>query len=306
MPSGNIAVQENFWSPQTSNKGDGFNVMPGLGATYKANDSSIIYISNFDVFGAPYNAYAPTISSPNEWPNASTVSSECALWMCIQVMNVTTIKSQQLQNSPVQLSKVVNSSLYPYDDSVNLTFFSPPQPGTGSNYTVGAMAIEFVQTYLESITNGTIYLNELSQMPSSDATQAIWNASADLDTWIKNLALSMTNVVRTNIPAPPDASYDGTGFDLGIQIHWGWISLPALLVLASGLVLFCAIEQTRRSAISAWKGSPLAALFMDVDPNIKRRDVTKIDDFEELRDAVSRERVVLESGSTGGRILRQY
>ena len=140
IPSGNVAVQQNLWLPKTENKGYGFNVMQGPGAVYKTNDSSIIYISNFDVFGVPYNTYAPTSAQPN----ASTVSSECALWMCIQVMNVTTARSQQLQNSPIQLSKVVNSSLFPSNTSVNLTFISPPPqyaPAHSPNYTVGAMAI---------------------------------------------------------------------------------------------------------------------------------------------------------------------
>ena len=309
MPSGNVAVQANFWSPELGLGGDGFNVMPGPGAVYKANDSSIIYISNFDVFGAPYDSYLPQNVPPNEWPKGPTVSSECALWMCIQVMNVTTARSQQLQNSPIQLSKVVNSTLFPYDTSVNLTFLSPPRqyaPENGPNYTVGAMANLFFGGYLESVINGTVYVNLESSMPSSDATQAIWNGSANLDAWIKNLALSMTNVVRTNIPASADAFYDGTGFQLGIQIHWGWISLPALLVLASGLILFCAIKQTSRSSVRAWKGDPLAVLFMDVDPNIKQRAITQIDEFEGLQDAVGRERIVLQSGFTGGKTLKQY
>ena len=309
MPSGNVAVQANFWSPELGLGGDGFNVMPGPGAVYKANDSSIIYISNFDVFGAPYDSYLPPDVPLNEWPKGPTVSSECALWMCIQVMNVTTARSQQLQNSPIQLSKVVNSTLSPYDTFVSLTFLSPPgqyAPENGPNYTVGAMANYFFAGYLESVINGTVYLNLESSMPSSDATQAIWNGSANLDAWIKNLALSMTNVVRTNIPASADAFYDGTGFQLGIQIHWGWISLPALLVLASGLILFCAITQTSGSSVRAWKGDPLAVLFMDVDPNIKQRGITQIDEFEGLQDAVGRERIVLQSGFTGGKTLKQY
>ena len=116
----------------------------------------------------------------------------------------------------------------------------------------------------------------------------------------------MTNVVRTNIPAPADAFYDGTGFQLGIQIHWGWISLPALLVLASGLILGCAITQTGRNSVRAWKGDPLAVLFMDVDPNIKQRGITQMDEFEGLQEAIGSERVVLQSVSTGGKILKQY
>ena len=307
MPSGNVAVQANFWTPDFSFGGDGFNIMQGPGAVYKTNDSSIIYISNFDFFGAPYNSYRPTYAQSNRWLNP--VSSERALWMCIQVMNVTTTRSQQLQSSPIQLSKVVNSSLFSSDTSVNLTFISPPPqyaPAHSPNYTVDAIAIIFFLRYLWSIINGTVFLNLESSMPSSDATQAIWNGSADLDAWIKNLAISMTNVVRTNIPAPADAFYDGTGFQLGIQIHWGWISLPALLVLASVLILGCAITQTGRNSVRAWKGDPLAVLFMDVDPNIKQRGITQMDEFEGLQDAVGSERVVLQSLSTGGKILKQY
>ena len=307
MPSGNVASLTNFWSDNGLGEGPGFTAMQGPGAVYRANDSSRIYMSNFDVFGAPYTAFAPSASDPNSWPNKSTVSSECALWMCVQAINVTSLRSQQIQASVEEFSSVVNSGLEAYDVFVNYTFLPLPasmMPRAGADYNVSAMAMIFLKGYLASMINGTGYLYYESQSTTSDSIQAIWSASADLDAWIKNLALSMTNVVRTNIPESSEM-YDGTGFQLGVQIHWAWIVLPAFLVLMSLFILVCAIVQTTRSPVSAWKGSPLALLFMDVDANIKKRAIVHMDNFDGLQNAASRRKVVLETGSTGGRILKE-
>ena len=97
----------------------------------------------------------------------------------------------------------------------------------------------------------------------------------------------MTNVVRQtgNHPENYDGGeiyrtlpeeeerYKGTASELGYEVRWPWITLPALLVLLSTMILIVTIINTQRSDINAWRSSPLALVFMDVDPLILKNRV---------------------------------
>ena len=125
--------------------------------------------------------------------------------------------------------------------------------------------------------NGRVFLNELSNSPSSDAIQAICTAaSTDLDLWMNNIALSMTNALRAFDPAPDDM-YNGTGYQLGIQVRWLWTTLPAVLVISPLIILLVTVVKTASSPVPAWKGSPLALLFVDVDQDIRRGAMGQMD-----------------------------
>jgi aspartate/tyrosine/aromatic aminotransferase len=59
-----------------------------------------------------------------------------------------------------------------------------------------------------------------SSVTSSDTVEAIWNGSVvGIDIWVKNLAVSMTNVVRTSAP-PTNSHYNGTAYQSGIRVRW--------------------------------------------------------------------------------------
>ena len=50
-----------------------------------------------------------------------------------------------------------------------------------------------------SLFDGSVFLNEGILMPSSDAVETVWNASGNPNQWIKNVASSMTNVIRSTV-----------------------------------------------------------------------------------------------------------
>ena len=77
MPSG-LVVRLFDFSLNLRNPGIGFQVLQSKGSFYKSEDPLRLYISNFDVSGAPFEANSFAL-----WPNTSTVPSECALWMCV-------------------------------------------------------------------------------------------------------------------------------------------------------------------------------------------------------------------------------
>lgn len=268
------------------------------GFVYKPNDTRL-YVSNFDVFGAPseYNQI-------EKWPNQSTVASECALWF-----NTTMLNSHQIQTVVQSFLTVVNSNMWVGDGANvnnNITFTDLPptmMPRLYTNFAVGWLTQSTVGFYLHTTMNGTVVIDSINQKASSDVVDALWVASGDLDKWIKNLAASMTNFVRTHRPQS-DSMYNGTGYDLGVEVRWGWIVLPDALVLASLLMLVAGIIRTRHNGISAWKGSPLAFLFMDVDPVIEEQAAGQFDVYNSLRDAVGGNKVVMETGGVTGRMFK--
>ena len=128
------------------------------------------------------------------------------------------------------------------------------------------MAALALSKYLLTALNGTVSVNTESVGYLNDVMQAIWDASADLNGWIDNVAGSMSQFVRTAAPQS-DSVYDGTAFILiyKYQVHWGWITMPTTLVAFSVVLLVVAIARSNRHPVCAWKGDLLALLYMKLD-----------------------------------------
>ena len=289
MPSGGVAnLTDSVF------EGASFQVMPSLGAVYNSRNTSILYLANFDVVGTP---------APNSNTNLSTVAAECAMWFCVQAYDISITGSQQTQFMR-NFSQVGNSSNSVADQSygANFTFLDLPakmNPRPNSQYRVDFMAYEAIGSFLYSSFDGNITHEMDSSMPSSDFILAVWNAtSTDLDAWMKNVALSMTNALRAFNPISDDF-YNGTGYQLGVQVRWRRIILPAALVGSSFLILMITMVKTARSPVQAWKGSPLALLSIDVDRDIRKGAQGRMDTFDGLKDSVGKTRVMMKSDHDG-------
>jgi hypothetical protein len=236
LPSGNVATLANNTD---ADEGIGFYVNNSQGAIYSSSKHAIFYLANFDVLGAPYGTLG------GQWANWETVSQECALWMCVQTYEVKSLSSKQVQSVLHNFSGLVNSS-FPEDgwgEGDNFTL--PPLPSemharANVNYTLNIDAYMIFGTYLAPFFDGAIFLNTQRQDPTNDHVQVIWNGSENLDVWIKNLALSMTNVVRITNPMT-DELYNGTGLQRGVRVRWEWLALPAAMVGLSLLFLIATI-----------------------------------------------------------------
>lgn len=291
MPSGSIIT---LVGPD-STEGPGFAVRPGAGARYNSSLYDKLYITNFDVVGAPY------LSLVQGFSNQTTRASECAMWICMQAYNVSTRSNHQVQTIVHTFSSINSTPTY---GSVFSNFTFPTLPAElnaipNTNYSVSAIAVDGFSETLYTMFNGTAQLNIESSFAASDAVDAIWSASANLDPWIQQVALSMTNAFRNSSGQPSHALYNGIGYQLGISIRWPWIALPAAMVLLSLVFLAAVMVQTARSPVASWKGSPLTFLFFDVDQEIKRSVVGHTDKFKGIEDIASNVRVVLK-GQPGG------
>ena len=304
MPSGSIITLANFTQGAVGVGGVGFQVKTGKGATYDLSDTSRLYVANFDIFGSPVS-----VQTAGQWPNESTVASECALWFCVQTFNTTVIESNQQQKVIESFSTMVNSQPDSANGVSNVTFAELPpsmQSRAPANYNIGYFASGALSEYLSTALSGTVTLDIESVGYSNDVVQAIWYASADLNGWIDNVAASMSQVVRTYTPQS-DSVYDGTASILiyEYQVHWGWIAMPVMLVVSSVVLLVVAISRTNRHPICAWKGSPLALLYMKLDPTIRSQAAGRLDAYDGLQDSIGKIGVYLERDQAGSRTFRR-
>ena len=289
--------------------------MQSPGAIYRQNDSSL-YISNFEVVGDVANSSGWASVS---WPNSSTVASECALWMCVQAFEMSMVNANQTQAVQAvmqEFSQFQNKTAVDMiDDGTPLyepyTFQDIPgtmNPRPEGNYTVGWEAYYAFQNYLGTMFNGSILLFPNSMVPSSDVVEAIWSSAGDLDKWIKTVATSLTNAIRADktngkqnaaLAAIEDAFYNGQAYQLGYEVRWPWIILPVAVVMCSLIILVATMIKTAKSPVRAWKGSPLAILFMDVDNQIKETAVGQLDVYNGLSNSVGRMKVIMEADREG-------
>ena len=185
------------------------------------------------------------------------------------------------------------------DDSGLFTFQGIPSemnPRPDANYTIGLIGWQALQLYLGPMFNVSVSSYPESTKASSDVVEALWSSTGDLDKWIKKVATSLTNAIRADKTTDPDqhatleakhdAFYGGQAYQLGYSVRWPWIILPVVLVVWSLIILATTMIKTARSPVRAWKGSPLAVLFMDVDDEIKKTAVVQLDIYSGLPKSV--------------------
>lgn len=305
MPSGYIANLTNFAEIDT---GVGFQVFQSEGFYYPSNDSNTLYLANWEAVGAPANSVGG-----RPWQYQKTVASECALWMCVQSFES---ENDNTNDNTNDLSQTVNDSFSKIDTATrpayalmnNISFLPLPEhmnPPPNQNFSILGLALLSLTEYFATIFEGNITLNQADQTPSSDPMQAIWHASGDLDKWLKIVADSMTNVIRVSYPPQRNDMYNGVGYQVAYGVQWIWLILPALLVASSVLILVTIMIKTARSPVQAWKGSPLAVLFMSLDREIRHGVLGQLDRHEGIESRIGKTRVIMDREKDGSWIFKQ-
>ncbi|RMZ89062.1 hypothetical protein DV736_g3717, partial [Chaetothyriales sp. CBS 134916] len=244
--------------------GIGFVSQSSYGYHFAREAGDTFYLANFETFGAEYGCYS---GCTLQQARPRYTAQECALWWCVNMYTTTISNGQQTQ-------VVVDSFKTPNDTKEDAAFdgslsTEPNITYHGTNYSVSWLAYTAIAQNLDEIVNGTVLLNEEGYSTSSDITQAIWSGVQTPKTWIQTVSTSMSNVVRTGTPHA-DTSFNGTGYQLGVRVRWEWLALPIVSVAASIILLLVVMVRTARSEVSAWKGSPLTFLLLDVNPQIRQ------------------------------------
>ncbi|CAI7650524.1 unnamed protein product [Penicillium palitans] len=113
-----------------------------------------------------------------------------------------------------------------------------PSMSFGATYAVVNAINQFAQNWA----TGSISFSPGYDVPVPSAHQmfGIWAGSVDMDAWIHNVALSVTNHLRS-ISNTTDLQnfekYAGTATTnlAFVHVRWGWIAYPAAMVTRKGL-----------------------------------------------------------------------
>ncbi|KAK5680162.1 hypothetical protein LTS10_007089 [Elasticomyces elasticus] len=288
MASGSRASLFNFSYPEPK-LWPGFQVVSGQGARYHGPTDKRMYIANFDMIGAPY------VADPGDYYKKIGVKAwECGLWMCVQSYNTTVTSTEQSDVVVTTQDQQTKSYTFP---SISMS------RDQRIEFKVSQHAVETLARYFSRSFNGVANLDQSTAELSSDLIAGVWNGTRDPQSWIENVATSMTNVIRaTN--SSTRTEFDGKAYQLGVSVRWQWLVLPAILVASSVLLLGTVMARTAYSDVGAWRGSPLTLLLLKVDQRFMEAGSRRVDEYRGPERAVGKERVRLERSSDGSWALR--
>ncbi len=269
-----------------------FTVAPSNGTNHEMNSTSQAYISVFDIMEVS--------RFPSE--DVSVWADECALWFCVQAINISVSEGQESQ---VVVGNWSQTRL-DYPNSAHETeyiFENIPDefnavPGT--RYAVTEDAMTALRNFMDPLIKGTVSSDVRSIDYSSDWIEAIWNATYDLPYWMSNLALSMSNEVRLQGHGD-SGDYNGFATQMApfIDVQWLWTIYPATLLVASIYYLLHTIAESSKDGVSVWKSGVLPMLFCRIDRQIHEKVGHGMDIPDGLEERVGRTKVALERTPKG-------
>jgi hypothetical protein len=220
-------------------------------------------VAEFETMGVPYQS----LSSGLFGSDPSFSSQRCQIWMCVNVYETVVENGLQTQNTTATFSEVPNLANSGFSGADNWTFVLPDQ-WNHEKYNVSALGWAALSEQLGTMFTGTVFLNLEGYSISSDAVEAIWNGTSDMQPWMDKVTRSLSNAMRLDSTAD-DPAFDGSAYQLSVVVRWAWLALPVSLVLITIVLVAIIIIKTARSDIGSWKGSPLAMLLFDVDDDIR-------------------------------------
>ena len=141
--------------------------------------------------------------------------------------------------------------------------------GTQSKYSVNVADFVNIGAYLdEMFSSGWNFLEQSTRNSTypptaPDVGRELANTQ-DLNQTTRAIAESMTESIRTspNSTAQIGKAYIEKTF---IQIRWGWLAFPIVLMVLTLFLLITVIVQPHRQDVTVWKSSSLAVLFHKSD-----------------------------------------
>lgn len=113
--------------------------------------------------------------------------------------------------------------------------------------------------------SGKLAVGENPATYSAGITPGVWNPGRNVSQVLDNMAVGMTNQLRS--------SYNATARGLTansvvlVRVQWLWLALPFAVVLAAAVLLLAEMVESRRSRnISLWKSSSTALLYHSISP----------------------------------------
>ena len=215
---------------------------------------------------------------------------ECTLFWCVQEIKasvsdgiydeevLTTWSDASLQN----LGCDPNSHPYcePTDllgsDKFSLIGYPNNSTPSAPNFSLGIATQVTFGTYLSNLFTGNVTSTETAQdlgfssdfmgalVPSrSSGAEDSGTNLTNVPELIRNLSQSMTTRMRQSAVSDPAAQIIGDAYALEVfvQVRWGWLTLPLVLLLLTLYFLLASIRESKKANVMSWKSSSIALLF---------------------------------------------
>lgn len=252
-------------------------------------------------------------------------AAQCGLWYCLQTRNIS-VRSGELRDTLIdtyhdaEVTADVEISQPAFDGASKEFRFRnlPSELDAKDEVYVGLWwQMTAIQSYFVFLTESFIRGSKDNYMSIGFSNQTgglfvegFYLNFDRLDTWIKRLATSMSNEVRTTgyiglassnytdaqqveeSEASIKAGYSGKVFvnQAIIVVRWQWIIYPAALVAFSVLFLAIQIALTAdRQDVKAWKDNPLVPLCLQVDPMLRTALYDGLDRPNGMEDVAQRD-----------------
>jgi hypothetical protein len=202
----------------------------------------------------------------------NATSFECALYPCVRLYNATVANGtfrehiiDTYQNGTATTSMSEVAFAYP-----NLTLTIPdtwrliekaPRTFTVSGSGWKGIHAQFLKLWNANVTGESTSPKVQDRMlPSSDVAQTIFGLDdIGIQKTFDNLAQSMTtNIRQAGSEFAEGIAYQSLPY---VSVQWGWMALPALLLVIAFILLASTISRTKRKGTQLWKGSSLAAFY---------------------------------------------
>lgn len=274
-------------------------------------------LSTVPVYTTHFEAIYQQSSGNTRSNSIGTISAtECALWFCVQVYDISTTLGKQTRN----VSATWTTVLYPRgrEDWDSLPFANIPADfnivPANTTYSLSYLQLQSITdsfSWNQNINQTIDSMNEEASnlIVSSDLATSMWEGSGNWTQWINALSRSLTNAICTTWPVPnsTDSKYYAgqvSSTQSYVHVRWAWLAFPAAMLLSSLVFLLSSMWQTHRSNTHAWKDSALVLLSVALDPDILGNAHAYLNQPGELARQIGDEKVFLEKRD-GGLELRR-
>ncbi|KAF1830927.1 hypothetical protein BDW02DRAFT_601250 [Decorospora gaudefroyi] len=222
-------------------------------------NNATLPIANFYV---GYTQGGPAVALRNETP----VLVECLLSWCAKTLNV------QFTNGTLKESVVDSVTIQPEIQDKNLASPIIAALGENTTFTIVNQTTQSLRNWV--LSNLPPGLQQNPEFPFVDAG-GMWQfhqqSPYDLDGYISNLTIAMTNNMKSRVFGTVPVAGTAWTTERYLKVGWVWITLPALSLLGS-LVLICAtIFKDRHLNAPVWKSSSLATLLHGLSEDTRRK-----------------------------------
>ncbi|KAK2606369.1 hypothetical protein QQS21_003188 [Conoideocrella luteorostrata] len=168
---------------------DSFKIMPLQDQPNNANETRKTFVSIFEL-----------MMVSNRTTGTKSSAFQCGLWFCVKLYALAVEEGKATQT----IVGVFNDTHFETTSGTDPDehVFDHPQMSThyppNIKHSVSDRAVKAIRSFMDSLTQGHFQYAPTAIYFSSDWIEAMWQASADPESWVNRISRSLTNEVRVH------------------------------------------------------------------------------------------------------------